>query len=109
MKLKDGHVVTGQQEIADVFAEFYEELFTGRADINTSNPLGSMNTVKSHDVSDVTAEEVDDQLKKMSRRKACDSSGMAVELLKDGGRYLREVLGSIFSDMLRPDAITPQY
>ena len=100
MKQKDGHVVTDRQEIADVFAEFYEELFSGRADINTSNPVGSMNTGKCHDVSDVTAEEVDDQLKKMSWRKACDSSGMAVELLKDGGRYLREVLGSIFSHML---------
>ena len=88
MRSKSGEVVTGRQEIADVFADFYDDLFSRR--------LGGGSGVSiEHDgiaVPAVTQSEVEEQLKKMSRRKACDSGGISVELLKEGGEALRTAL-----------------
>ena len=57
----------------------------------------------------VSPEEIDEQLKKMSRRKACDENGLVAELLKDGGCTIREILAQVFSDILKPTASVPKY
>ena len=44
----------------------------------------------------------------MKRGKASDRSGMAAELLKDGGQIVRQALAHVYNDVLLKDMIPPK-
>ena len=49
------------------------------------------------------------ELKKMQKRKACDTNGMVAELLEASGKPMRKVVDDVFSDLLKPAAEVPNY
>ena len=84
MKCKDGSIKTDRQDIVDVFAKFYGDLFK-RRDTNARFYMtaGAVQAVRA-----VTIEEVAEELKRMQKRKACDANGVVAELLKVSGEAL---------------------
>jgi hypothetical protein len=107
VNIKDpaGNLQTQRQEIADAFADFYEELFKRRA-VEGTGPRATANDDK---VSPITAEEIKLLLRKMSRRKAGDADGIVADLLKDAGATLLEILAELFTEILQPGARVPEY
>jgi hypothetical protein len=92
-----GDLQTGRQGVVDAFAEFYEALYSSSVEKGekTRNQRRKM-----EEVPKVTPEEVEEQLKKMSRKKAGDQAGIVAEMLKDGGPRLREAMADVFTDIL---------
>ena len=105
--VKDSHgqAKHSRQDIADVFADFYTDLYRSR-DAQAS-PL-HRDHPESDAVPDVTAEEVGAILKKMAKRKAGDTSGLVVEMLQKGGSALWSLLAELFTDVLKPEAAPPE-
>ena len=61
------------------------------------------------EVPKVEVEEVEQQLKKMARRKATDGAGIVAEMLKDGGQVLYGLPAEVFSDVLAAKQEPPEY
>jgi hypothetical protein len=78
MRDAKGEVHTDRQQIANIFADFYEQLYAEMDALPGDDE--ELRTVR--DVRPVLVEEVRDQLKKMARDKSADSKGMVVELLQ---------------------------
>ena len=91
-----------RQQIADVFAEFYEDLYKSRVGEDCSDFSGW------EPVPGFTADEVNSALAKMKRGKASDHTGLVIELLKDSGGSVRKAIASIFNDILVKDMTTPE-
>ena len=100
-----GRLAESRQEIADVFASFYEELFASR---RASYPDFAKN-INCGKIPKVTAEEVKHQLQKMAKRKAGDARGIVIEMIQKGGKLLMEQLAELFSDILSQDKVPPNY
>eukprot|EP00973_Karenia_brevis_P015970 2183250-Karenia_brevis.AAC.1 len=89
----------------DLFADFYGALYSTRRDFYSEAWLRK----ETKAVAAFTAQEVEDQLKKMAKNKAADNHGIVVEMLQLGGPRLFEVLAMLFSDLLSPEAIMPNH
>ena len=94
---------TSQKEILDVFADFYGDLYRSRQEVNFPFPVG---TIRSS-LPQVSAQEVDDELKKMKRGKAGDRAGVVAEMLKKGGENFKELLAEMFTLVLKGTWETP--
>ena len=85
MEDEHGHKHSDQAGIAEVFASFYEKLYTGKK------------TVKGPDTARTqlqlfTQKELTEALKKMSKGKAADDSGIVAEMLKQGNSALLDAI-----------------
>ena len=98
---KQGKVHTNRQEIVNVFAPFYEDLFARKGTMK-HDLVETMSMVPKID-----AKEVKDALSCMKRGKSADQSGIIVELLKDGGDVIHQVIAEIFNDILVKDMKPP--
>ena len=96
---KSGNVRSNRQEIVDVFADFYEELYKAREELvvdgNEERRWGTHFEIPS-----VTVEEIDQHVRKLKRGKAADTRGVVAEMLKVGGQLLKEVLADVFTCIL---------
>ena len=107
MKNKCGALQTDRQSIADVFAEFYEDLYAPGA--------GSAAAGGEHDFEDetgvpsVTVEELRGRLKKMHKKKASDTHGIVVELLQEAGQDMLFLISEVFNDILKKRSTPPLY
>ncbi len=104
MKMKSGEYTTDFQEIADVFAVFYEDLYAKR-DVADDSYRTSME----QSVPRVTAEEIEIALKKMKNGKACDSKRIVVEMLKSAGKEMHKTLAEMFTEIMQEGSRVPQY
>ena len=95
---------TSRQDIMDVFADFYEELYKSHAD-NKYNAAIFSSTSK---IEDITEGEVRMQLKKMRKNKSGDSAGLVVEMLQYGSQELCGILAKLFSKILRFELEPPE-
>ena len=92
-----GEVRHGRQEIADVFAAFYEKLYTGGGYAGRG---GSGERGGGREVVPVSADEAEAHLRRMGKRKAADCNGVVAEMRKQGGRELSAIIAEVFSDVL---------
>eukprot|EP00973_Karenia_brevis_P022773 3133786-Karenia_brevis.AAC.1 len=76
-----GNICCDRQSIADVFADFYAELFKMRG--NPQNQQYELGQSFQHPPEPVTSKEVREQLKTMRCGKSPDQKGVVAELLKD--------------------------
>ena len=97
-----GNEKTDAQDIADVFADFFEALYQGAGDV--FHTQADMQEVEA-----VTIEEIRRQLSKMRARKATDDSGVAAELLIKASDQLIGTLASIFTSIFNPGSAIPDY
>ena len=101
----DGTVKTGRQDIADVFSDFYSELY--RRKITKSMFDFSGDDSDTTQAVPIQPEEVKLQLKTMSNGKSADTRGVVVELLKHSGERMLELIANVFTDILQPGGQTP--
>ena len=93
--------MTGRQSIADIFAEFYEALYT------SPNQLEATDNIYHGTIPDVNMSELDQTFKNMKSNKARDTSGVVVEMLKHSNSGFRETLLWLFNQMLQTDSEPP--
>ena len=89
--------------MADVFADFYERLFSSR----DAEATVLMKDSFSRKVEPVTTEEIRKQLGSMSDRKSPDASGVVAELLKSSSLLMLQAVADFFNDILEPAAFVP--
>ena len=93
----EGNTVADKQGIADVFADFYEKLYSVSAD-TIAGASTSFNT--DSELDPFTLEELKDALKNMKRHKAQDESGIIAEMMKDGSANLLSAILDVYNDVL---------
>ena len=103
---KDGKQRIEQDDIADVFAEFFESPY--KAD-GTDGQSHTFHCRSVELVRAVTREEVRSELNKMRPRKAADESGLVSELLRSGSDLLMDMVAQVFTAVLNPQAAIPDY
>ena len=93
---KDGQVHTKTNEIAEVFATFYESLYSieqGETNFE-DNPIRTAVTlqeIKSH---------VRDIISTMKKNKTCAEDGLVAEMLQTGNEGLLNAISMVFTDLL---------
>ena len=102
MKYKNGDLKSDLYDIANVFADFYEELYSDVRSERTTTEFSEENTIP------FTKEEVQAQLKNLKNGKSADAKGIICEMLKHGGGELASLLADMFTDILSPSSKCPQ-
>ena len=92
MSNREGVEAHGSKEVADVFADFYEDPFGSHW---LGENIGVEEGKVEEDLPDFTPQEVQQQLKLMGEKKTEDSAAIFVEMLQRGGEQLAEVLADI--------------
>ena len=87
---------TGRQEIVDIFADFYEKLYTSAEQA----PDASWRRERCEQADPFTVEDMKVGLKKMAKNKASDSVGMVVEMLQDGSERLMMMVTKLFNSII---------
>ena len=101
---KDGTLQTGRQETADVFADFYEQLFSeATAAENDINYCAVPQQVEPVSVNELQA-----QLTKMAMGKAADNNDVVAELLQSAGKGMLPLIADVFNDILNVEALVPK-
>lgn len=99
---KNGEEQTERQHIADIFADFYEELYKS---VETS---GGTFTDDGSRIPSFTSEEVQQEIKQLKNNKCKDASGMVAEMLKCGGPNLVTILRDTYNQILSDNAEAPE-
>ena len=105
MTTSDGHTRHDRKDIADIFADFYEALYS-----QTEEPNHSMTTIDDHDERPIplfTADELEIALKQLKNGRSKDTSGILAEMLKEGGATLLKTLLDLYNELLQPNKATP--
>ena len=104
MIASDGREVTDKQGIADVFADFYEQLYLS----SSADRPGEESAYDGTQPVAFIMQELQGALKTMKRNKAKDEEGVVAEMLKDGTHQLLEAVLDLFNDVLMSGAPPPQ-
>ena len=84
---------TGEANILEVFAQFYENLF---APTEGATPV----IEDAQNLPPITVDEVRNQIKHLRTNKAADTKGVVAEMLKAGGEIFVQVVAELFDDVL---------
>ena len=93
MEDEHGHKHSDQAGIAEVFASFYEKLYTGKKTVKGPDTARTQ-------LQPFTQKELTEALKKMSKEKAADDSGIVAEMLKPGNSALFDAILNLFNDIV---------
>eukprot|EP00973_Karenia_brevis_P026343 3633304-Karenia_brevis.AAC.1 len=85
MKDKCGNVQSGRQQIADIFADFYEELYDASAKPVVPESCRD-------EVLPFTKDEIQQEINKLKTGKSKDRAGVCAEMLKSAGDNLIDAL-----------------
>ena len=103
---KNGMEKTDEEDIADVFADFFEDLYCADGDA----PGLAHDLQDCHEsVPAITPGELRQQLRGMKPRKAADEGGMIAEFLCKGSDKLFEIIADIFTAVMNPRGAVPEY
>ena len=91
---KSGTVQTDRKRIADIFADFYEELYASHQGAET---LDNSQTIP---VPPFTLSEITAAVKTLKSKKCTDTAGIRAEMLKKGGENLLEKLLELYNMIL---------
>ena len=105
-----GHKVTEKQDIADVFATFYEELYKSRerADEKKETEEEYDQRSGSREEMAFTIEELTSAVKSMKRGKTKDQRGIIAEMVKSGSTKLHQCILCVFNSILAREALPPK-
>ena len=101
---KTGSKVYDRQEVADVFADFYADLYSRKTMVG---PVGNPFRGREIEEKKISEREIRKQLEKMARKKAADGSGVVVEMLQAGGEELLEAIAVTYNELMKEDAMVP--
>ena len=94
MRDKHGGLQTDRKAIADIFADFYEELYASQDRIEPHCGL------QTSPVPPFTCREVTEALKSLKSKKCADTAGIRAEMLKKGGEQLLGKLLELYNHIL---------
>ena len=100
-----------RQGIADIVADFYEELYRSkRSDDNAFPEEGAACGLPAceKDVVPFSKEELVVAIKKLKNNKCKDTSGVVGEMFKHAGPQLREILLDLYNEVLKGSETPPQ-
>ena len=97
----DGTIKTERQEIANAFADFYENLYSW------SQPTTETELELPDYIDIISAGEVAEQIKKLRRNKCADEICIVAEILAAGGEVLAQELATTFDDVIKRRAGVP--
>lgn len=100
-----GATVTDRQDIADVFASFYADLYRHRHNDDQSPTPTNADDDR---IQPFTEQELDKAISQLRNGRCRDTTGLIAEMLKEGGPTLRAHLLHLYNDVLRADAPPPQ-
>ena len=98
--------MTKRQSIADVFADFYADLYRRRPP-DGDNHAADHRPTNNEAVQAFTSSELDAALQQLRTGRCPDTSGLKAEMLKNGGSTLRWHLLRLYNDILQPDSTPP--
>ena len=96
-----------RQRIADVFADFYEDLYRSQRSDGNGFPKDDVTCdlpACEKDVLPFSKEELDKAIKKLKNNKCKDTSGVVGEMFKHAGPQLREILVDLYNEVLKGTA-----
>ena len=104
MKDCAGIIKTKKKDVANVFADFYEELYS-RTNEQSSGVCeeGDMD----HAIPCFSFNELESQIRALKRGKARDRSGIVAEMLKHSGASIKIAVLEMFNSILRRDTKHP--
>eukprot|EP00973_Karenia_brevis_P025446 3511397-Karenia_brevis.AAC.1 len=94
---KDGVRKDSKQDVVDVFADFYEQLYMSKHRLDCiidESDLGP-------ELPEVSVTEVQTELKKMAKKKGADTSGIVCEMLQSGSLSLHVCIATMFTKILQ--------
>lgn len=107
IKARGGDIKHDRVEIANVFADFYRELYENAHQVLDN---AGITTRMDHNAIDIiTKDEVADRVRRMKRDKGADDDGIFADIVMHGGEYIYEELASIFNDVLKQLAPVRNY
>ena len=98
---KDGKFQTDRKAIADIFADFYEQLYSSAQQTTKDG------TPHTSVLSPFTLTELTQAVKGLKRNRCADTSGIRAEMLKEGGKHLLEKLLAIYNTILTGNMESP--
>ena len=98
---KNGQLQTDRKKIADIFAEFYEDLYASREESETLDPI------LVSQVPPFTLKELTDAVKSLRSKKCADTAGIRAEMLKVGGEHLLSKLLELYNMILSGNTQPP--
>jgi hypothetical protein len=99
---KTGILRDGRQEIVDVFADVYSELYAMRKRMEPARLESETEAAEPFTVDEAVAE-----LRKMAKKKASDTAGIVVEMIQNSSREFLQTIVDIFNQILQPTPLTP--
>ena len=96
MVSKDGKTESDRTSIANIFADFYEQLYAARSETFASLPQDD----GSEDIALFTRDELVRTMKSLNSNRCADSMGVKAEMLKCGGAKLVDTLLEVFNNVL---------
>ena len=94
MRDKNGGLQTDRKTVADIFADFYEELYASR------DGAGPLCGLQMSPVPPFTFRELTEALKSLKSKKCADTAGIRAEMLKKGGEKLLEKMLELYNLIL---------
>ena len=91
---RDGQYRTDRKGIAEIFADFYEQLYSSAQQTSTN---GIPQTTF---VAPFTLHELTHALKNLKRNRCADTTGIRAEMLKEGGKHLLDKLLELYNAVL---------
>ena len=113
VKNKEGDIVKTRQGIANVCAQFYEELYEGEdehvdEDVMTGAEGEDEESEQSIKIKEFTTEEIQSAIDRLKKGKAKDSSGVRAEQLKNCSDETKEEIRTIFNEIAQQEDFTPE-
>ena len=103
-----GANISDRQEIADVFASFYADLYRRRHhDDQFPTPTNADEGMCDDTIQLFTEQELDKAISQLRNGRCRDTTGLIAEMLKEGGPTLRTHLLCLYNDVVKADAPPP--
>ena len=93
-----GATITDRQDIADVFASFYADLYRRR---HHDDQSPTTTNADDDTIQPFTEQELDKAISQLRNGRCRDTTGLIAEMLKEGGPTLRTHLLRLYNDVLQ--------
>lgn len=105
-----GREVTDRTELANIFADFYTQVYASCA-VNAETSLRiepTASELNPETFQSFTKTELEQELKGLRNNRCKDSSGLVAEMLKGSGEVLTDILLDMFNQIASGAMLTPQ-
>ena len=99
---KNGVEKSEHEDVANVFADFFESLYE---DVSFDRPAYP----NLAEIPDVQVSELQEQLTRMKAKKAADDDGIVAELLKSSSEDMLRIIAKLFTAIMKPESEIPEY